>query len=165
MRQHLLTILLLVAAHLCAAQDNKTIETTIKALEQKAVKGILQSDTALLKEVWAPEFLVNTPRNNIANGRSAVFQNQRAGLINYSAFERVVEQVLVQKDMVITMGHETYTPGQDGKAAVYQCMDAARWSMAAGSPPCFYYLQRIGHFLTLRPPNPIPKAAGFFRLA
>jgi hypothetical protein len=113
MRQHLLTILLLVAAHLCAAQDNKTIETTIKALEQKAVKGILQSDTALLKEVWAPEFLVNTPRNNIANGRSAVFQNQRAGLINYSAFERVVEQVLVQKDMVITMGHETYTPGQD----------------------------------------------------
>src|SRR5215203_490850 len=106
MRSSFLLLLFTAATYACAAQSNATIEATIKALEQRAVKGILQSDTNLLKEVWAPEFLVNTPRNNIAKGRSAVFQNQRAGLINYSSFERTVEQVLVQKDFVITMGHE-----------------------------------------------------------
>lgn len=100
------------AIHL-PAQNRVALETTIRNLEQKVVQGILAADTHRLKEVWAPEFLVNTPRNTIANGRQAVFQNQRAGLINYSSFVRVVEEVQVQGKMVITMGHETFVSRND----------------------------------------------------
>lgn len=58
------------------AQSNTAIEKVIRTNEQKVVKGILNADTNLLKEVWFPEFMVNTPRNNIAKDRSAVFHNQ-----------------------------------------------------------------------------------------
>jgi ketosteroid isomerase-like protein len=95
------------------AQKTNDLETTIRSLEQTVVKGILAADTNLLKEVWAPELLVNTPRNTIAANRGAVFQNQRAGLINYSSFQRVVEQVMVQGDVVITMGSETFVSRND----------------------------------------------------
>jgi hypothetical protein len=43
-----------------------TIEATIRDLEQKVVKGILEADSNSLKQVWDSGFIVNTPRNNIA---------------------------------------------------------------------------------------------------
>ena len=110
--------LLFTAAFICSAllgkaQTDTAIEKTINELEGLVVKGILTSDTALLKKVWAPEFMVNTPRNNVAANRDAVFSNQRAGLINYSSFERVVEQLLIKEDIVISMGSETFVSKQD----------------------------------------------------
>lgn len=95
------------------AQNNSEIESTIRNLEQVAVKGILTSDTNILKQVWAPEFMVNTPRNNIAENRDVVFSNQKAGLINYSSFERVIEKMEVQENIIITMGYETFVPKND----------------------------------------------------
>ncbi len=106
------TLFLCLTAFLTNAQKS-TIEKTIKGLEQMVVKGILNSDTNLLKKVWAPEFLVNTPRNNIAESRAAVFLNQTSGLINYASFERFIEKMQVQKNIVITMGHEIYVPKVD----------------------------------------------------
>lgn len=98
---------------LLPAQNRPDLAATIKALEQKVVEGILAGDTNRLKEVWAPEFLVNTPRNTVAKDRAAVFQHQRAGLIDYSSFERMVEEIMVQGDVVITMGRETFVSRQD----------------------------------------------------
>ena len=72
------------------AQEHNATETTIRELEQRAVKGIIESDTIILRQVWAADFMVNTPRNNIAPNRDAVFGNQKAGLINYSSFERII---------------------------------------------------------------------------
>lgn len=93
-----------------AAQDNTAVENTIKELEQKTIKAILDSDTVTLRKMWAPEFMVNTPRNEIAPNREAVLAIQRAGMINYSSFTRVIEKIQVQKDVVITMGYETLVP-------------------------------------------------------
>ncbi|MBB1284354.1 nuclear transport factor 2 family protein [Flavisolibacter sp. BT320] len=95
------------------AQNKLAIEGIIKSLEQNVVKGILEADTNLLKQVWAAEFMVNTPRNDIAKNREAVFENQKMGLINYSSFERVVEDILVQEDFVITMGYEMFVSRKD----------------------------------------------------
>jgi hypothetical protein len=67
----------------------------------------------VLKQVWAPEFLVNNPRNDISANRDAVLQTQKSGMINYSTFERVIEQIQFQKDIVITMGHETFVSRND----------------------------------------------------
>ena len=57
--------------------------------------------------------MVNTPRNDVAENRDVVFQKQQAGLINYSSFERVVENIQIQKDFVVTMGYETFVSRTD----------------------------------------------------
>ena len=75
-----------------------------------SVKAILDSDTATLKKIWAPESMVNTPRNDIAENRDAVLNIQRKGLINYSSFTRIIEKIQIQNDVVITMGYETFIP-------------------------------------------------------
>ena len=94
-------------------KTKNSIEKKIKELEQMGVKGILEADSNLIKKIWDPEFMVNTPRNNIAENRDAVFQNQKAGLINYKSFERIIEKMQIQKDIVITMGYEIYIPSTD----------------------------------------------------
>ncbi len=106
-------VVLLLNVNITTAQNKTAIEATIKKLEQKVVTGILDADTNLLKEMWTPEFMVNTPRNDIAENREAVFQKQQAGLINYSSFERVIEKIQIQKDFVITMGYETFVSKND----------------------------------------------------
>ena len=95
------------------AQKHTYATVAVKNNEQLVVQAILKGDTNMLKVLWAPEFLVNTPRNTIASGRDAVFQVARQGLLNYATFERVVESILYRKNVVITMGHETYTGRTD----------------------------------------------------
>ena len=107
----------ILALHLISLNSNSqkqnTTEALIRSLEQKVVQAILNSDTNTLKELWAPEFLVNTPRNSIAKDRNAVFEIQRLGLINYSSFEKVVESIQINKKFVITMGSETFVSRTD----------------------------------------------------
>ena len=92
------------------AQNNAAIEASIKELEQMSVEAILDSETPTLKKIWAPEFMVNTPRNDIAENRDAVLNIQRTGLINYCSFTRIIEKIQIQNDVVITMGYELYIP-------------------------------------------------------
>ena len=82
-------------------------------MEQTVVMAILNADTNTLKQVWAPEFLVNNPRNDISTNRDAVLKTQKSGMIDYSSFERVIEQMQFQKEIVITMGHETFVSRND----------------------------------------------------
>jgi len=95
------------------AQNKSDIESTIRALEQQGVNGILHADTTLLQEIWDKDFIVMTPRNTIAGSRSAVFKNQRTGLIDYSSFERAIDKILIKGDIVITMGTETFVAKHD----------------------------------------------------
>ena len=110
MKKALFFFSLLMSIAFANAQNNASIETLIKDLEQKSVKAILDSDTVTLKKMWAPEFMVNTPRNDVAENRDAVLLIQKTGLINYSSFTRTIEKIQVQKDVVITMGYETFIP-------------------------------------------------------
>jgi Domain of unknown function (DUF4440) len=95
------------------AQSNAATEAEIRKLEQSVVTAILQGDTTTLKQLWATEFLVNNPRNDISPNRAAVLKTQRAGMIDYSSFERVIEQMQFQNDLVITMGLETFVSRRD----------------------------------------------------
>ena len=88
------------------AQSNSAIESEIRKLEESAATAILKCDTNAMKQLWAPEFMVNTPRNEVAPNRQAVLKIQRAGMINYSTFEKKIEQIQIQNDLAITMGHE-----------------------------------------------------------
>ncbi|MEJ7739630.1 MAG: nuclear transport factor 2 family protein [Chitinophagaceae bacterium] len=99
------------------AQDNSKSEAEIRRLEQIVVTAILNADTNRLKQVWAPEFLVNNPRNDISGNRDSVLLTQKAGMINYSSFERIIERIQFQKNFIITMGHETFVSRNDTPGA------------------------------------------------
>jgi hypothetical protein len=100
------------------AQENKNVESEIRRLEQICVKAILEGDTLTLKKIWAPEFMVNTPRNDIAADRDAVFVIQKNGMINYSSFTRTIEKIQFHDLTVITMGFEIYLPNQAGQKEI-----------------------------------------------
>ena len=107
------SIVFLISTLLTNGQSTANTEVEIRKLEQTVVMAILNADTNTLKQVWAPEFLVNNPRNDISANRNAVLQTQKSGMINYSIFERVIEQIQFQKEIVITMGHETFVSRND----------------------------------------------------
>ena len=106
-------ITFLTSTLLTNGQTKAKTEVEIRKLEQTVVMAILKADTSTLKQVWAPEFLVNNPRNNISVNRNIVLQTQKSGMINYTTFERVIEQMQFQKDIVITMGFETFVSRND----------------------------------------------------
>ncbi len=99
------------------AQSNAMTEAEIRALEQTGAKAILNGDTNTLKQLWAPEFLVNTPRNEITGTRDSILLIQKAGMIDYSTFEKVIERMQFQENIVITMGYETIVSRNDTPAA------------------------------------------------
>ena len=114
MRKCLFLVSVLFRSYWMEAQDNiSSIENLIRDLEQKSVKAIQEGDTNTLKRMWDPGFMVNTPRNDIAENRDAVLQIQKNGLINYKSFTRTIEKIQVQKDVVITMGFEVYVPNDN----------------------------------------------------
>ena len=108
-----LLLTFLMSTFLTNGQSYAKTAVEIRKLEQTVVTAILNADTNTLKQVWAPEFLVNNPRNDISVNREAVLQTQKSGMINYSTFERVIEQIQFQKNIVITMGHETFVSRND----------------------------------------------------
>ena len=96
-----------------SAQDNSKIEAEIRSLEQRGQAAILSGDTNTLKQLWAAEFLVNTPRNQATGTRDSILLIQKAGMIDYTTFEKVIERMQFQKNLVITMGYETIVPKTD----------------------------------------------------
>ena len=99
------------------AQGNSKTEAEIRALEQTGANAILNGDTNTLKQIWAPEFLVNTPRNEITGTRDSILLIQKAGMIDYSTYDKVIERMQFQENIVITMGHETLVSRNNTPAA------------------------------------------------
>ncbi len=107
-----------IAAIATNAQDNSKTDAEIRRLEKIVVTAILNADTNTLKQVWAAEFLVNNPRNDISGNRDSVLLTQKAGMINYSSFERNIERMQFQKNIVITMGSEIFVSRNDIPGAI-----------------------------------------------
>lgn len=95
------------------AQDNSKTEAEIRRLEQTGATAILNGDTNTLKQMWAPEFLVNTPGNQVTETRDSILLIEKAGMLVYSTYEKVIERMQFQKNTVITMGHETIVSKND----------------------------------------------------
>lgn len=90
-------------------QDN-ALEQRIRALELEETNAVLRSDVTALEKLWAEDFTVNNPNNQISRGRKEVLDRVRSGLIKYSSFVREIEQVSFYDNMVIVMGLEVVTP-------------------------------------------------------
>ncbi len=92
-----------------AKQNNS--EQSIRKLELTESEAVMRSDVAALKKLWAEDFTVNNPNNQVARGRTEVLNRVRSGLLNYSSFVREIESVRDYGDTVIVMGLERIVPG------------------------------------------------------
>jgi hypothetical protein len=45
--------------------------------------------------------------------RDSVLISQKAGMINYSTFKRIIERIQIQKNIIITMGYEIFVSCRD----------------------------------------------------
>lgn len=90
-------------------QDEESIINQIKLLEAAQTKAILESDTVALAKIWAEDFHVNNPSNNVVN-RNQVFQRIKNTFIKYSTYIQEPEYYGVFDDVVVVMGKETVVP-------------------------------------------------------
>ena len=104
---------LLNAIYTNAQGNNSKVEAEIRVLEDKEHKAMLNQDATTLQQVWAPDFMVNAPFNRVTLGSQEVIDLVKKGVIRYSSFTRNIEQFMVKKDMVITMGSEEVVPVGD----------------------------------------------------
>jgi hypothetical protein len=90
------------------AQNEIQKEADVREMEFIEATALLQKDIPTLQKVWASDFMVNAPINMVFIGGQIDLVN--AGILSYSSFTRNIEQVMVFKDIVITMGGETVVP-------------------------------------------------------
>ena len=93
-----------------SAKRSDALEKTIRKLELAESEAVVRSDVAALERLWAEDFTVNNPNNQISRGRKEVLDRVRSGLLKYSSFVREIESVGVYGDTVIVMGLEVITP-------------------------------------------------------
>src|SRR5688500_8494009 len=78
-----------------SVKRNNALEQEIRKLDLAAADAIQRSDFAALNKLVAEDFTVNSPRNQIVNGREELFALIRNGVTNYSSFLRDPERVLI----------------------------------------------------------------------
>lgn len=88
-------------------------EDVIRQLEEQERQAVLQQDIAMLERLWAEDFIVNNPQNQISPSRDAVLALVKKGLIRYTTFERRIESIHFNGDVAIVMGAETVEPVGD----------------------------------------------------
>lgn len=109
----------------------------IRSLEEQERTAVLNRDSGTLERIWGPEFIVNSPLNQISPNRAMVLDLVRRGLIHYSAFERRIEEIRIIENTAIVMGGETVQPAAGGARAVQRRFthfwqrDAGSWRLVA----------------------------------
>lgn len=91
-------------------ENSSSEESTIRQLEEQERQAVLNEDTAALERLWSEEFIVNNPQNRVTTSRDDALSLVKRGLIRYAAFERRIEAIRFNEDIVIVMGAETVEP-------------------------------------------------------
>ena len=108
MKELIFTSTLLIHVCFLSAQDQNLIDE-IKRLEQTEVQAVLQKDTVMLKKLWDKSYIVNNPDNVIVLAKPNVVDRPVLSKPRAS-FTREVEKILINGDIVISMGNETVVP-------------------------------------------------------
>lgn len=115
MKKLTLITLILFSVTLLFGQNIQQKEAEVREMELIEAQALVQKDIETLKKIWAPGFMVNAPLNMVFIGGQV--ELVQAGILSYTSFTRVIEHVMVLKDVVITMGSETVVPaGADPRA-------------------------------------------------
>jgi len=89
-----------------AGMAQKSIDKEIRNLEQREVTAFLNQDYKTLDKLWDSNLTVNSAKNIIEHNAQEIKNLLKAGLIRNAEMERNIEEVLIYKNMVITMGNE-----------------------------------------------------------
>ena len=100
------------------AQDRRSVEEIVRALDDQERIAALQRHIPALERLWSEESVVNAPNNQVVVGRDGVLDAfVRAGMINFSSFEREIEFARVDGPLVILMRLETVQPVSSNPSA------------------------------------------------
>ncbi|HVE61274.1 MAG TPA: nuclear transport factor 2 family protein [Chitinophagaceae bacterium] len=91
---------------ICAQTNPSKAEIEIRNLEEKERNAMLNHDTLTLKKMWVEDFTVNAPFNRVLLSRRELMDMVNKGNIRFSSFTRNIEQVVVKKNIAVTMGSE-----------------------------------------------------------
>ena len=90
------------------------IEQEIRRLDLKEADAVLKGDFATVKRLWADDYTVNNPFNQVVKASSGPI---RMGSLTYASFVREIESIQVHGDTVIVMGREIVIPKDDSPDA------------------------------------------------
>jgi sulfur carrier protein ThiS len=114
MRTAILTFMFLSGMGFLAIAQNsmsdESIKELIRNLEIRETRAVVDKNFEELKKIWAEDFMVNNPFNEVIHDRQEVLDRVESGFINYSSFEREIESMRILDDIVIVMGQETILP-------------------------------------------------------
>jgi ketosteroid isomerase-like protein len=100
------------------AQSRASDESMVRSLDEQARLAALRRDIPALERLWSEHMVVNAPNNQVVIGRRAVIEDfVRAGVINFSRFERQIEFMRIDGDFATTMGLETVVPISDAPSS------------------------------------------------
>ena len=85
------------------------METVIRNLENAEGQAWVNKDSVVLFKLFSPQLVVNTPLNKVAT-LDIVKKLMRAGKINVSYSEKIIEKITFIKDMAVVMGHDIVKP-------------------------------------------------------
>ena len=103
-------ILVLIFAGQVVGQPSDELMETARVLENSLSTAILNNDVGELDRLWADNFTVNNPANQVISGKEAVLDRVRSGIIQYDSYIQEIESVLPLNEMLIVMGKEIITP-------------------------------------------------------
>ncbi|MDQ3666015.1 MAG: nuclear transport factor 2 family protein [Acidobacteriota bacterium] len=93
-----------------STKQNESLEQEVRKVEMAAADAVLRGDLAALEKMWAEDFTVNAPNNQVVKGRAEGLKLFRAGMATYSSFVREIEFIKIYGDTAIVMGLETVKP-------------------------------------------------------
>jgi hypothetical protein len=134
-----ITLALLLSLVGCAGIGPDTMATSpsvdpvIRSLEDEERLAVLRGDVDSLRRLWSEQFTVNTPLNRISPDRAAVLELVRRGSLQYSSFDRRIEQLRVLGDLAIVMGAEAVQPVANPPVPPVQRRFTHVWRNEAGS--------------------------------
>jgi hypothetical protein len=112
--------------------SDRQIELEIEKLELKDAEAALRHDLDSIERLWSEKLVVSSPTNLLFT-KSQLLGFFRAGLIRLKSFERRVLRVVVDKDIAVTTGSDTFETlaGADAGKTIF-CSYMNCWSREAG---------------------------------
>ena len=101
-----MVLMVLISNFSLAQQANEAI---IRQLENAEREAILKGDSTVLLQLMSPQIVVQNPENAIV-GFTKIMDRVKAGKINYSSFERNIENIAFVNNIAIVMGLEILIP-------------------------------------------------------
>lgn len=91
-------------------------DSLIRRLEHAEKEAIFKRDTMQLNNLMSKDIVVHNPENTIVGFRQ-IMDRIKAGKINYSIFERKIENIAFMNGIAVVMGLETLVPQGDSQNA------------------------------------------------